>query len=137
MINDGMTIGAAARKSGCPAATIRYYEEIGLLRPVARGVNGRRIYGWPEVSRLRLIRRLRSLDFGIDRVRQLIDAIEAETPACLDVRDLALAQLDVVRARRAELEALERTLIALASTCTEACAGGATPDCSIVRDIAA
>ncbi|WP_300061856.1 MerR family DNA-binding transcriptional regulator [uncultured Roseobacter sp.] len=36
-----MNIGEVSRASGLPAKTIRYYEDIGLLRP-ARGTNGHR-----------------------------------------------------------------------------------------------
>lgn len=46
----GMTIGEAGERAKCAPPTIRYYEEIGLLRPIARGANGRRTYGWPDVQ---------------------------------------------------------------------------------------
>ena len=36
-----MNVGTAARRSGLPAKTIRYYEDIGLIRP-ARTQNGYR-----------------------------------------------------------------------------------------------
>ncbi|MEO1238359.1 MAG: MerR family DNA-binding transcriptional regulator, partial [Pseudomonadota bacterium] len=36
-----MNIGEAARRSGLPAKTIRYYEDIGLVVP-ARAANGYR-----------------------------------------------------------------------------------------------
>ena len=29
-----MNVGTAARRSGLPAKTIRYYEDIGLIRPL-------------------------------------------------------------------------------------------------------
>ncbi|KAF0180777.1 MAG: MerR family transcriptional regulator, partial [Caulobacteraceae bacterium] len=63
MASAGMTIGDAAARTQCTTATIRYYEEIGLLRPVGRGANGRRAYGHPEIHRLRFIRRCRDLNF--------------------------------------------------------------------------
>ena len=31
-----MNVGIAARRSGLPAKTIRYYEDIGLIQPGAR-----------------------------------------------------------------------------------------------------
>jgi len=131
----GFAIGTAARRSGCSVATVRYYEEIGLMPAAARGPNGRRVYGWPDVQRLRLIRRLRSMDFGLEAVRRLVGAIGATDPSCLDVRDLALTHLESVRVRRAEMEALERTLANIASTCSDACASERTPECTIISDI--
>ena len=135
MANAGMTIGKAAVRTRCTPATIRYYEEIGLLQAVGRGVNGRRAYFHPDIHRLRFIRRCRDLGFPIDDVRALLDVMDANFPSCLSARDLTLAHLGTVRARRAELEALEQTLSAMVASCTAACASGATPDCTMVKGL--
>lgn len=132
----GMTIGEAAARTQCTPATIRYYEEIGLLRSVGRSANGRRAYGQPDLHRLRFIRRCRDLGFPIEDVRALLDVMDSRTPSCLSARDLTLTHLQTVRVRRNELEALERTLTAMAASCTEACAAGATPDCTLMEDLA-
>lgn len=129
----GMTIGLAAEKTDYSIATIRYYEEIGILGKIGRTANGRRAYGWPDIGRLRLIRRLRDLGFGIDAIRTLIEAMHSPNPsACLEVRDLALCHMDVIRAKRAELDALEATLSDLAASCSDACRNGHSPDCTII-----
>ncbi|HEX7775699.1 MAG TPA: MerR family DNA-binding transcriptional regulator, partial [Parvibaculum sp.] len=39
-----MNIGEVAERTGVPAKTIRYYEEIGLIGSPARGENGYRAY---------------------------------------------------------------------------------------------
>lgn len=135
MATAGMTIGETAARTRCTPATIRYYEEIGLMRRVGRGANGRRAYGHPELHRLRFIRRCRDLGFPIEDVRALLDVMDAKTPSCLSARDLTLTHLNTVRARRDELEALERTLTAMAASCTEACASGATPDCTLMEEL--
>ncbi|MGE4220782.1 MAG: MerR family DNA-binding transcriptional regulator, partial [Alphaproteobacteria bacterium] len=44
-----MNIGQAAARSGLPAKTIRYYEEIGLVRPATRAENGYRDYAEADV----------------------------------------------------------------------------------------
>jgi hypothetical protein len=85
--------------------------------------------------RLRFIRRCRDLGFPIDDVRALLDVMDANFTSCLSARDLTLAHLGTVRARRAELEALEQTLSAIAASCTDACASGATPDCTMVKGL--
>ncbi|TIR81567.1 MAG: MerR family DNA-binding transcriptional regulator, partial [Mesorhizobium sp.] len=46
-----MNVGDAAERSGLPAKTIRYYEEIGLILP-ARAENGYRDYSRDDVHRL-------------------------------------------------------------------------------------
>jgi len=135
MANAGMTIGEVAVRTRCTSATIRYYEEIGLLQAVGRGGNGRRAYFHPDIYRLRFIRRCRDLSFSIDDVRALLDVMDAQFPSCLSARDLTITHLDTVRARRAELEALEQTLSAMVASCTDACASGATPDCKMVTGL--
>ena len=60
----GMSIGKASERSGCTPATIRFYEEQGLLGGIGRAANGRRVFGWPDVHRLRFIRRCRDLGFA-------------------------------------------------------------------------
>lgn len=134
MAKFGMAIGLVAKKSGCTPATIRFYEDKGLLAPVGRGANGRRVYGWPDVSRLTFIRRLRSLGFSMQETRALIEALQSPKASCLSVRDLALAHLETVRARRADLDALEQTLTQLTSSCTDACMDGPTQECTIMKD---
>ncbi len=51
-----MNVGIAARRSGLPAKTIRYYEDIGLISP-ARAENGYRDYSSDDIHRLAFLRR--------------------------------------------------------------------------------
>ena len=55
-----MNIGEAARQSGVPAKTIRYYEDIGLIGPAHRGANGYRDYSEADAELLRFIRHARA-----------------------------------------------------------------------------
>jgi DNA-binding transcriptional MerR regulator len=133
----GMSIGQAAERSGCTVATVRHYEDEGLLKGIGRAPNGRRVYGWPDIHRLRFVRRCRDLGFSIDDVRSLLGATDASSPDCLAVRDMAVAHIDRLRVMRAEIDALERSLSSLAKTCNEACATGRSPVCTIVEDLGA
>lgn len=134
-MSSALTIGEAARRSGCSVATIRYYEDIGLIRAADRSAGGRRVFTRPDIERLRLIRRLRSMEFSIDAIKELQSAMGA-TGSCLDVRDIASAQLAIVQARRKEIDALEITLAGLAGRCSALCASGPQPDCTIIDELA-
>ena len=136
-VMSGMSIGKAAERSGCTIAAIRHYEEIGLLGGVSRASNGRRVFGWPDVHRLRFIRRCRDIGFGLDEVGALVGGANGQAPDCLAVRDLALAHVERLQVMRAEIEALERSLSSIAATCNEACANGRSPACKIVDDLSA
>lgn len=133
----GMTIGKAAERSGCTVPAVRFYEEAGLLRPVDRAANGRRVYGWPEIHRLRFIRRSRDLGFSVEDVRALLSITDKPSPDCMAVRDLAVAHLQRLKVMREELDAMERSLTSLANTCNDACKAGRSPACTIVEDIGA
>lgn len=73
-----MNIGTAARQSGLPPKTIRYYEDIGLLT-ADRAANGYRDYSNEDVHRLRFVQRSRSLGFSVEECRQLLSSIPTAT----------------------------------------------------------
>ena len=77
-----LTIGALAAQTGCNVATIRYYEEIGLLPKASRGPGGHRVYRDSDLRRLTFIRRCRDFQFPIEQVRELVDLIENPERDC-------------------------------------------------------
>lgn len=136
LLDRAISIGALASRSGTNPPTIRYYEEIGLIRPADRGSNGRRTYGEADLKRLTFIRRCREFGFPIEQVRGLVDLVDNADRSCLDARDLARDQLAAVRAKLEELHALEASLERLVLDCEAACAGGPGPECVILEDLA-
>jgi len=60
-MRDGMRIGELAARFGLNPKTIRYYEEIGLLKRAGRSESGYRLYGKPDVERLGFIRRAKTV----------------------------------------------------------------------------
>lgn len=127
-----MNIGEAAAASGLPAKTIRYYEEIGLIRP-ARDGNGYRAFSARDVHRLAFLARARGLGFSISECRALIGLYQDQGRASEDVKRLAERHLERVDRRIAELQALRATLAGL----VRSCAGDHRPDCPILDDLAA
>ena len=62
-----MDIAEAAKRSGVPASTLRFYEEKGLIRSVGRqGL--RRVFGPDVIERLALIALGRSAGFSLDEI---------------------------------------------------------------------
>ena len=68
-----MRIAEVAERTGIPATTLRYYEEIGLLAPAGRSDNGYREYGDRDLERLAFISRAKKLDLSLDELRELVD----------------------------------------------------------------
>jgi DNA-binding transcriptional MerR regulator len=131
-----LRIGALAARTGTSAPTIRYYEEIGLLRPADRQPSGQRSYGDEDVKRLTFIRRCRDFGFPIEQVRSLVALVQDRDSSCLDARAIAETHLEAVRAKIVELKALERSILGFCISCDNTCAGGPGPDCVILEDLA-
>jgi DNA-binding transcriptional MerR regulator len=132
-----LKIGALAERTGTTPPTIRYYEAVGLLPRAGRQGGGQRRYGDADVRRLLFIRRCRDFGFSVEQVRTLVDLVENPERDCREVLDLAAAHLAAVRAKLAELRALERDIAAFAVRCATTCAGGPGPACVPLAQLAA
>ncbi len=65
-----MTIQDASRRSGLSEPTIRYYEDIGLIGPIAREASSRhRRYGEQDLDTLQVLSCLRAMGVGIEDMR--------------------------------------------------------------------
>lgn len=126
-----MNVGDAAEGSGLPAKTIRYYEEIGLIRP-ARAANGYRDYSGDDVHRLAFLKRARNLGFSIDDCRQLMALYQDRSRASHDVRAIALSHVAAIEEKVRELQSMRATLNKL----IHACHGDERPDCPILEEMA-
>lgn len=126
-----MNIGDVARRSGLPSKTIRYYEDIGLIRP-HRGANGYRRFGEHDLHKLAFLGRARSLGFSIEDCRNLLELYEDKTRASADVKRIARRHLERIDAKIAELDSMRATLAHL----VESCAGDNRPACPILADLA-
>ncbi|WP_297973446.1 Cu(I)-responsive transcriptional regulator [uncultured Amaricoccus sp.] len=126
-----MNIGDVAERSGLPAKTIRYYEDIGLIRP-KRGGNGYRAFGNADVHKLAFLGRARSLGFSIEECRALLALYEDEGRASSEVKQVAEEHLEQIDRKVAELQAMRTTLAKL----IQRCYGDNRPDCPILDDLA-
>ena len=112
-----MRIGALASAAGCSVETVRYYEREGLLRTATRSDGNYRLYGDDALKRLRFIRRCRSLDMAHDKIRTLLNALDAPQKPCTEVNLLLDAHIGHVEQRIAELTALHNDLVGLRGQC--------------------
>jgi DNA-binding transcriptional MerR regulator/uncharacterized glyoxalase superfamily protein PhnB len=84
-------IGQVSARTGLTARTLRYYEELGLLRPSGRLVGGHRVYANDDLQRLYRISLLRQLGLPLaDIARELTDS-SSELSGAIDRH---LAQVD-------------------------------------------
>jgi DNA-binding transcriptional MerR regulator len=69
-------IGEVVDTVGLSLRTVRFYEEAGLVIPVARTAGGFRLYDDESIARLRLIMQMKPLGFTLDEMRLLIEVRE-------------------------------------------------------------
>ena len=124
-----VSIGTLAARTGCKTETIRYYERIGIMPRPPRTSGGQRRYRIDHLMRLNFIRRARALGFPLDEVRALLRLVDEDDHSCAEVEVLARGHLDSVRARIADLKAMEAVLEDMVARC----AGGTVPDCPIIE----
>lgn len=69
-----LRIQEAAAEVGLTARSVRYYEEVGLLRPAARSEGDYRLYDESDLERLRFIKGLRDdAGFSLAEIAQLLE----------------------------------------------------------------
>lgn len=127
-----MNIGQASTASGVSAKMIRYYEEIGLVRPASRTAANYRTYGDEEVHRLRFIRRARSLGFSLEETERLLELWDDKSRASAEVKKVALHHIAELEEKIAGMKAMVATLTELA----DCCHGDQRPNCPILADLA-
>lgn len=68
------TIQKLANLAGVSTRTLRYYDEIGILKPARINSSGYRIYGQAEVNTLQQILFYRELGVGLDSIKEIVTA---------------------------------------------------------------
>jgi DNA-binding transcriptional MerR regulator len=69
------SIHEVARLTGLSGWTLRYYEKIGLIDPIARDPSsGHRVYGPSDLSRIESLAHLRAAGLSIDEMRTMMRA---------------------------------------------------------------
>jgi Cd(II)/Pb(II)-responsive transcriptional regulator len=130
---DILKIGELARRAGCLAETIRFYEHERLLPEPARTEGNFRLYAQVHLERLLFIRHCRSLDMALDEIRTLLKFRDTPQRNCGEVNALLDKHIQHVTTRIAELRALERQLTQLRRFCAQ---GRAAKDCGILNRLA-
>lgn len=120
-----LRIGELAERTGFTAKTLRYYEEIGLLRPARRSESGYRLYGDDAVDRLRFVRRSRGLGLRLDEIRRILEISDEGRVPCEHVVAVVDRRLDDIAEQMARLTNLRRDLAGLRARLVNALETGA------------
>lgn len=115
-----LQIGEAANRAGLTQRTLRYYEELGLLKPASRMEGGFRLYSADDMDRIEYIKNLRDvLGFSLAEIKDMVAAedvrsqlkselhsgdLESRRARLLQLREVALRQMRIVTEKRQRLK---------------------------------
>jgi DNA-binding transcriptional MerR regulator len=98
-----LSVGEAAQACGLTATGLRYYEQAGLIPPVARDGAGRRVFGEPDLAWIRYAVCLRSLGMGVAEIARYVDAAQ-RVGGQDEQMSLLVEHLERMRAQRVALD---------------------------------
>lgn len=123
-----MNIGEISKRAELPTKTVRYYADVGLVKPTGRTDAGYRTYDGKTLRKLIFVRRARAMGFSIEECRKLLGLYEDQSRASSEVRAIAQQHLSEVDAKLIELKKLQKELSMLVRSCN----GDNRPDCPIL-----
>jgi MerR family copper efflux transcriptional regulator len=126
-----MNIGKAAKLSNLTVKAVRYYANIGLVKPQQNITTGYRVYTDGEVSKLKFIGKARKFDFSIDECRELLSLYEDKNRTSKEVKKMTLEKISQIDSKLRDLNGLKKELSYLANNCH----GDDRPNCPILEEL--
>jgi len=116
-MSKAMSIGQLARAAGVAVQTIRWYEQQGLLPEPMRTEGGQRRYDESALRRLLFIRHARDLGLALPNIRALLELADNPAAPCREADDIIRQELEKVRNRIRQLQALEKEFVRMLEEC--------------------
>ena len=126
-----MNIGKAAKLSNLTIKAVRYYANIGLVKPQQNIRTGYRDYTDEEVVKLKFIGKARKFDFSIDECRELLSLYEDKNRTSKEVKKITLEKISQIDSKLRDLNGLKKELSYLANNCH----GDDRPNCPILEEL--
>ena len=123
-----MNIGKASKLSELTVKAVRYYDNIGLVKPHQNISSGYREYNEEDVLKLKFVGKARKFNFSIDECRELLSLYENKSRPSKDVKKLTLEKISQIDEKLKQLQNLKDELTYLADNCQ----GDDRPNCPIL-----
>jgi Hg(II)-responsive transcriptional regulator len=123
------TIGKLADAADVGIDTVRFYERRGLLPAPMRTASGYRLYDANSISRIRFVRRAKTLGFTLDEIQNLLK-LQDNAGAKAEVKAITKHKLQQIDVKIADLTRMRTVLEEL----SEECSGkGSVSGCPIIE----
>ena len=124
-----LNIGKAARLSNLTVKTVRYYADIGLVKPLRNISTGYRDFSEDDLAQLQFISKARKFNFSIQECEELLSLYSDKNRSSKEVKALTLEKISELDAKLHELKNLRHQLSFLANNCK----GNDRPECPILN----
>ncbi|MBD2501472.1 heavy metal-responsive transcriptional regulator [Anabaena azotica] len=108
-------IGSVAKESGVPIKTIRYYEELGLLKSSGRTEGGFRLFHSDVLERLHFIKRAQSLGLNLAEIKDFLQVYDAGELPCDHIKNRLEDKVKAIDEQIQQLLILRQELTGLLS----------------------
>jgi DNA-binding transcriptional MerR regulator len=108
-----LLIGEAARLTGFSTKTLRFYDDLGLVRPGARTEAGYRLYGPEELAKLGFVKQAKLIGLRLDEIAELVGlAAEGKQGEVVHrLEGILESKMEETRQRMAELAEFQEHLL--------------------------
>ena len=108
-------IGSVAKDSGLPIKTIRYYDELGLLKTFGRTEGNYRQFNSDVFGRLRFIKRAQGLGLSLLEIKEFLEVHDQGDLPCDHIKVKLEEKLSQIEQQIQQLQILKQELSGLLS----------------------
>tara|TARA_Y100000994_G_scaffold3499_1_gene3671 strand:- start:694 stop:1104 length:411 start_codon:yes stop_codon:yes gene_type:complete len=126
-----VNIGKAAKLSNLTVKTVRYYADIGLVKPLKNCSTGYRDFSDDDLAQLQFVAKARKFNFSIQECGELLSLYSDKNRSSKEVKALTLEKISEIDAKLIELKDLRHQLSFLANNCQ----GNDRPECPILDEL--
>lgn len=118
-------MGDLTKACGVSDQAVRFYERMGLLKPVGKTAKGYRLYNAGSIEALRFIKQAQRSGFILEEIKVLLHTDIRDERACVSMKALLDHKIHALMERLLELQGMKDVLQSL----RQACDGEAGPLC--------
>lgn len=102
-----LKIGELSKLTEVSVSALRYYEEVGILKPIHKEENNYRYYSTEDISIVSFIKKSQHLGFSLEQIKNILREREQGHSPCPTVKKIAQVKIQELRKKIKELETLE------------------------------
>jgi DNA-binding transcriptional MerR regulator len=105
-----MKVTEFAKRAGVGPDVVRYYVREGLLAPSRNPANRYKMFGNPDLARMRFIRQIQALGFTLSEIRELMKRMDAGDCPCVDMREQLRGKIIETQIKLRDMHERERAM---------------------------